>query len=118
MPTENEEIFISEDTKLAIKRGVYWLDTNHPGWEQKIDLSNLTMSNCDRCVIGQAVGDYYDTVYNALVDEEIVINEYQGNWPVDHGFNVAIPWNSNNGSNYAALEAGWTEVVMERLREK
>jgi len=41
-----------------IERGAALLDDKVPGWQDKIDLATLDMSNCANCVVGQVYGDY------------------------------------------------------------
>lgn len=114
---------MNEDTKLAVKKGTAWLDENHPGWVSKIDLSTLQMSNCERCVIGQAVGQYWRTTAEAarVLRESGVEDEdyFSGDmWAAEHGFDVPekeiIPGTFNYTGNYKALEEAWVEVVKDR----
>lgn len=98
---------ISEDTLLAVKRGSYWLDENYPGWENSLNLKDLRMNSCNTCVIGQAVGGYYDTVAIASGSDKYSDDSHE--WAVDHGFD------SYNPRCYGELEQGWTEVVTDRL---
>ena len=44
--------------KEAVKRGAAWLDANHPGWREKINLAELEMEHCSKCILGQLFGDY------------------------------------------------------------
>jgi hypothetical protein len=41
------------------KRGAALLDRIEPGWEDKINLSTLTMSSCYLCILGQIYGAFY-----------------------------------------------------------
>lgn len=36
-----------------IDRGIEWLNENHPGWADRIDLDRLFLGSMDNCVIGQ-----------------------------------------------------------------
>lgn len=104
--------FINEDMYLAVKHGVAWMDENHPGWETKIDLGSLNMNDCFNCVIGQAVGDYYDVV------RDYDSSYYNEHWAADHGFNIATDsWSEYEQARkeYAQLETIWSDVVRERL---
>lgn len=109
---------ISEDAKIAVKRGIYWLDEHHPGWATKIDLFRLTMSSCASCVIGQAVGDYSKTTGDA-------VSSYPNSpeaaiWAVEHGFEspTVSHYRLAGGKakyNFIDLEILWTNEVRERL---
>ena len=44
--------------ELEVRRGMAWLDANYPGWVGRIDLDNLVLSDCYKCVIGQLAGSY------------------------------------------------------------
>lgn len=108
------EQFISEDAKIAVKRGIFWLDENHPGWAERIDLDQLEMAECETCVIGQAVGDYTETIRNqAFNTRESVL------WAVEHGFEwpgVAVYNEAANPTyDYSDLDTLWTEEVKKRL---
>lgn len=100
---------IDEELKLAVKHGVEWLDENHPGWERKINLRALDMNDCEHCVIGQAVGDYWNTISNAA--GPYTYNDLP--WSVAHGFDVES--GHERPHQYKDLEVLWTEVVKERL---
>lgn len=108
---------ISEDAILAVKRGIYWLDENHPGWASRINLDKLEMAACSQCVIGQAVGDYSDTIraqHNGYNNIEGVV------WAVDHGFESPNVLNflclTNESPTYAfdELDTLWSEEVKNR----
>jgi hypothetical protein len=44
-----------------VAAGAAWLDTNHPGWVERIDMRQLDMADACHCVIGQTIGNYFDT---------------------------------------------------------
>ena len=44
--------------KKQIKKGMKFLDEKVPGWEHRIDLDELDIANCTRCMLGQLFGDY------------------------------------------------------------
>lgn len=120
--------FIDEDMKLAVKKGAYWFDENHPGWAKNINTAKLDMANCERCVIGQAV---MHMSYWAVIDEAegSMYTQNAMNWAIEHGFdadqgNISIEdWYSEDGcdlsplakSMYSGLETLWTDEVKKRL---
>lgn len=110
---------INEEAVLAVKRGISWLDENHPNWASHIDLVELNMSECEDCVIGQAIGDYTETIRNATEgegrDADIV-------WAVEHGFEWpgVMVYQNETGKrspsyNYRDLDRIWSEEVQSRL---
>lgn len=120
--------FITEDMKLAVRKGTQWLNENHPGWESRIDTSNLHMDDCDTCIIGQAV---MDKGYWAVLEEASGTSGFSDesmNWAIEHGFDAnksnlnGDTWYDRHfqltplaSQRYYALETLWTDVVRERL---
>lgn len=118
---------ITEEDRMAVKQGIDWLDENYPGWERRIDTSQLKMENCERCVIGQAVNDmsYWSTIEYASGS----FGDYSIQWAIDHGFDVdlddipedermdasGINYGPEAQKRYIALEVLWTEEVRNRL---
>lgn len=109
------ESFIHEDAILAVKRGINWLDENHPNWANEIDLSSLDMSECNRCVIGQAVGDYTFTVKQAAKADYIYVSD----WAIDHGFESplvkAFRTSERVYYGFNELDTLWSKEVRARL---
>lgn len=100
--------FNMSDSMLSVKRGAAWMDLNHPGWARKIDLSKLDMNNCHTCVIGQAVGNYFDELYK--IDDVAELDA--DDWAVEHGFNA---YDGENNEEFRALETLWTDEVRKRF---
>lgn len=98
--------FITEETRLTVKRGAVWMDQNYPGWAQRINLSNLDMGDCEACIIGQTIGTYDNF-------------EPEGfSWAVDHGFDVGAAASIETIIlAYSNLESCWTEEVHNRRYE-
>lgn len=104
--------YSDEDIKLCAKKGATWMDESISNWATFIDLSNLEMSNCDYCIIGQAIGEY-----------DAVVEEYGYNtaWAVEHGFIAPSQFHANGqyddlttSKYYHKLEQAWAEEVMSR----
>lgn len=59
-----------------VRRGSEWLDENHPGWEDKIDLTTLDLKYCSRCILGQLYGldedpfRYWDILRENQIEED------------------------------------------------
>ncbi len=111
------EKFIPEDARLAVKKGIQWLDNNHPGWASRIDLNTLNMSECENCVIGQSVGDYTHSIMDLSSFEARRASVI---WAMEHGFEwsgVAIdgyPYDRPT-YGYKELDILWSEEVRNRL---
>lgn len=107
---------INEDSQLAVKRGACYMDENHPGWASKINFDLFDMSNCQQCVVGQAIGKYGDAI--AQASGSWAYSSEGSDWAIGHGFDVTAKAfdESENGVNaYIELETLWTEQVRERL---
>lgn len=48
------------DLKTSVQRGAQLLDRKRPGWHGRIDVDQLRMEECERCVLGQVFGEYRD----------------------------------------------------------
>ncbi len=117
---------ISEDARLAVKKGAYWMDENYPGWAQLIELDNLEMDACENCIIGQAIDGYYTDVTLKAIGtnhEEASSEQYRMavSWAREHGFDVGLfdgrfQW-ADIADKYHELETLWTDQVKERLGE-
>lgn len=106
-------MFISEDTMLAVKKGATWLDNYHPGWAKKINIDELDMNNCNQCIIGQAVCNYFDLYtkdthagwdYQAIED-----------WAIDYGFQAPDGTDESQYQKFSNLETVWSDEVRKRL---
>lgn len=42
------------DAERRVATGAAWLDKHRPGWERKVDLAKLHMSDTEWCICGQA----------------------------------------------------------------
>lgn len=40
-----------------IEQGAAWLDETQPGWERRLDIGQLDLASCERCVLGQVFMD-------------------------------------------------------------
>jgi hypothetical protein len=116
------DTFINEDAKLAVKRGINWLDENHPKWVSRIDLTKLDMSECSDCVIGQAVGDYSLVTRNVVGAPTTEMYGSSAVWAVQHGFESPgiIVYQELTGDRsasygYRELDTLWSEEVRKRL---
>jgi hypothetical protein len=110
---------MNEDTILAVKRGAYFMDENYSGWASKIDFDRFEMSNCQQCIVGQAIGSYMTEI--AVISGEVLGSHEANDWAVAHGFDVTTEayYESEDGFvAYRELETLWTEQVRERLNHR
>lgn len=91
-------VTVSEDMQLCVKRGAAWMDEHYPGWIERINLSELDMNNCHRCIIGQTIGDYFQAKFD---------DDYREEWANEHGFET------KKYGDYSKLETAWTEYIRD-----
>jgi hypothetical protein len=92
----------------AASRGASLLDQYVPGWHKKIDASMLQKENPAACILGQAVGDFFDGVHE--VAENALLAAFRGTGiKLDLGdCNVAI-----DASYYGFDAGGLTEEAFD-----
>jgi len=52
-----------------VKKGAELLDTAQPNWYEQIELSQLDLSSCKKCILGQMFGDFSDGAEVLFKDE-------------------------------------------------
>lgn len=106
---------MNEDMKLAVKHGAYYMDENYPGWATTIDFDMFDMSDCQQCIVGQAIGHYFTVISDASGQPHL--NREAILWAIDHGFDV--PKSAFDEGRVldalTELEELWTEQVKDRL---
>ena len=91
-----------------IARGCKVLNKIKPGWTREIDLDDLDMGNCGRCVLGQLFGDFSEGAYRVY---EL------GYKPTQSGFTLKyIPEEARAG--YARLTKEWKSKIRELRRRR
>lgn len=83
-----------------VARGAAWLDANHSGWERKIDLSILDITDGDTCICGQVIpqGSYVNG-FGRVIGESLI----RENAISDHGF------------VYSYDQDQWVTLIKERF---
>lgn len=116
----------------AVARGAEWLDKVNPGWERKIDLSNLKLADGCRCIIGQVVSASYlgeldeennitgmfryaVSPYIALFasfkpDRPAVPDEFDM-FTIEHGFFTAY----DSSYDFHDLDEAWIALIKQRF---
>lgn len=96
-----------------VAAGAGWLDEREPGWEPKVDLADLDVSNRCRCVLGQVFIDRAPDGYTAAMNEwwgDVSVADIPLGWPSHHGF--SSPWGST--VEFALLDDLWTALIKGR----
>jgi len=100
------------DVQTRVKRGLAWLLAN--GYDlDPVDLSTLDMSHSERCVLGQATGQFFS---EAMADVDTG-EESERYWAVRHGLmadegpggeRYDYP---DTSREYEALTVAWTRAI-------
>jgi hypothetical protein len=97
--------------ETEVKAGVAWLDETHPGWELKIDLSQLDMSHSCLCILGQLEGNYW----TALHDHKLEYDEGEEMGFAVTGERNMAGWRVTDAVTWGLLTAEWHEAIKDRL---
>lgn len=92
-----------------VAAGAAWLDANHPGWVDKIDLGELNLRHSCSCILGQQFGDYWDAPL--LGNDPADIGKFEARAEA-LGFNIDLEDGTN--SDYEPLEAEWRQLIVAR----
>lgn len=90
-----------KNAELRVTRGAMWLDDKMPGWELKVNLQDLEMSDCASCVLGQLFGHFTNA---DVKDPELLGFEVNDVWPDALGY-----------VSYDDLRVAWTTLIKQRL---
>jgi len=84
-----------------VNAGVAWLDENHPGWRERVDVDTL---------------DFADAAHT-LLTQVVPVPEYQGSKPPKFGYDVVFKQAKTGGDPFEWLTAhgflGDPEVLKE-----
>lgn len=86
--------------EARVAKGAAWLDEKQRGWERRINVAELMMSDCYECVLGQIFGDFFVAV----------VSERLAN-PVEYGFNLY----ACNPLQFQGLRDTWVTLIKERF---
>lgn len=101
------------ELRTAVDKGAAWLDRVKPGWREMIDIGSLQMDRCDRCILGQLYGDYFDAIYTSptLGSKDSACR---------HGFQAegdstlyADEYHSDRTAKYEALRSLWIAKITQ-----
>ncbi len=106
-----------QEYKVRAKRGAALLDEVDSKWWEKIQVDDLHMDSCYRCVIGQLLGSY--SYRNQLRAALRLTPAYDYEWDYAHGF--AIPTmeldeceENGDPDAWALLTQCWVEEIEQR----
>lgn len=105
----------SEEATRRVARGAAHLDQVKPGWWNQIDVGTLTLSSCERCVIGQLAGPREMYPFSAglramgLIDAAANhgVSLTTGDYPDD-------PLPDDFEAAFARLQAAWIAAIADR----
>lgn len=106
---EAQELIDMFKTQLAlnVKRGVYALDEQFPGWREKVVVDELDLSNGESCILGQLYGGY-------SVGQRQLGLYHEAHASYQHGFDLTgadINFDGNSHYAWRALDQLWTEHI-------
>lgn len=90
-------------------RGSRWLDDNEPGWEEKIYLPELDLSEPDACVCGQIGPGFYRYIF------EKGLSGYRAH---RLGFIIWERGEKGGTKEYASLTSAWKRLIRKRRKEQ
>lgn len=96
-----------EDLVQRVATGADELDSQNPGWFEKVNTDHLNTENPDTCILGQVYGDYF------------IALELLG-WSFSDGFRLGFDLRSAEESHdaYTALKNLWTAEISARKAAK
>lgn len=102
----------SEEMKLAVKRGAYWLDQTYPEWLGMIDLQELDLAGVEKCVLGQVGGNwhYFEAFFAGLDGDDFFAGT---RFIVEHGFDIPDELVDEPTAAYDALTIEWQHYIKE-----
>ena len=83
--------------------GAAFLDGQVPGWAERINLGQLDMGSCYRCILGQLGGRYEDAV-----------DDFALNWEDEVGLGFMRPAREGGGAWQLLRDAWAAEIVRRR----
>lgn len=104
------------DTPLRtrVERGAQLLDEIEPGWFQRIDLTDLDLSDPTCCVLGQIYEDFSNGVHVIEVRFPDVPHRFLDeahDWYIETGFDIA---GSESSEIFEELTVAWQALIQAR----
>lgn len=99
-----------QEAQERVARGAALLDAKRPGWAEKIDIGNLDMPRCDRCILGQVFGDYV----KAINDDADLFGSWRC-FALDPNVEYAEIRDAAWSEGYRVLTDAWLSAIADRL---
>jgi hypothetical protein len=93
---------------FEIEMGAALLDEKFPGWDAKIDVNLLDLTDCSWCVLGQLFGRYMAGLRALGIYDGVRLDFAE--LSVAFGFNK----NSIHDTSFDDLKSGWETLILER----
>ena len=110
------------------QRGAEWLDSEVPDWALKIDLSDFSLSSCNRCVCGYVFQEEAIAKNDAMREQsgepDSYFDEEDGFTGYDwflHNYDLSagyLGFQADSSHEYDTLEAEWRELIAVRQTER
>lgn len=86
---------LEQELNENIDRGIEFLDKHFDGWLDKIDINTLNITSCKNCVMGQLIGDYFDTenyIHCDIGDTDFEFDGYSLGFSYEDGWELTKLW--------------------------
>lgn len=106
--------FYKKEILARVQRGAELLDEKLPGWERKIDLGTLEISNPCLCVLGQAFGEFT----GGLGLLQLGLGFFIGLnvlFPDDYSCEYLYGFDAQKPGDLALLQDAWVELIKDRF---
>lgn len=108
-----KKLTITQRLQLQVEAGAAFLNVAFPGWETRIDVSNLRLADGNVCVLGQLYDDYGDGKKLLGITEKVAIN---GNGLIN--LTEALGFFNDNKSWYPILTRLWKKKIAQLRRKR
>jgi len=96
---------IKTNVRPEVRRGVEWLDEVRPGWDREIDLTDLALSSCARCIVGQLWPE---------MEPPSSVPSPARCYEEEYGFDIVGVQPTTYNEEYAKLTEEWRDLIAER----
>jgi hypothetical protein len=98
-----------------VARGAALLDEKVPGWAERIDLAELDLSSCWRCVLGQlATSTEPDLEDGWILGRDLGLDGFDGRYGFDRYSDIEGIEDPAAMEPWSELTAEWRRVITER----
>ena len=98
---------------VRVSRGIAWLDAEQPGWERSIDLTELDVSSCTACVLGQVFAREADD--EGWSGFEYALDVYESGEKLSYAHHYGFANGKVRGDDFDELTAEWVRRIKERF---